>query len=153
MRVRVLVLALIVVASSCARSKKMSPPNAVQQQNKISGFAKLPPLTRLEASAIAQSVNTVDKWKNPFLVIRPEGIEFDTGGGTDGDHIVSISNLREALTDLPPEAWPLGRIVAVQEIGIRSGQQKDNEAIARNREAVREILESLKIAANWWPSA
>ena len=85
-------------------------------------------------------------------MVRPEGVEFAGGGAATGLQVMSVPAMREALIQLPVTAWPLGRIVAVQETGIRSGHQ-DNQAIESKRNELRQMLESLEIAVNWWPSA
>jgi hypothetical protein len=154
MIVRVLVLALLVVPWSCARAKNTNTVNVgPEAQSKTSGLSQLPPLSREGASLIAQAANTIEKWKNPFIMVRPDGVELVSRDASTGAQIMSIPQMREALLQLPATAWPLGRIVAVQEIGIRSSSNQDDEAIERKREELNQMLESLEIAANWWPSA
>jgi len=58
--------------------------------------------------------------------------------------------MREMLLSLPVDAWPYGRIVAVQEISIRS--RNDDRSIDRNRSELESMLKDLDITINWWPS-
>jgi hypothetical protein len=48
-------------------------------------------------------------------------------------------------------AWPYGRVVAVQEIGVRAG--KDEKPIKQNKAAVTEGLKGLGVEIVWWPAA
>ena len=57
--------------------------------------------------------------------------------------------MREILVSLPADAWPLGRVVAVQELSIRSG--RDDELIEGTGEALKRMLEELRVEINWWP--
>ena len=84
-------------------------------------------------------------------MIRSEGVEMNTSRGSSGLNAVSVSRMREILLSLPVDAWPYGRIVAVQEISIRS--RNDDRSIDRNRSELERMLEDLDITINWWPSA
>jgi len=96
-------------------------------------------------------VASLEAWKNPFLVVRPEGVELVSSRGSSGANSVSVDRMREILVSLPTEAWPLGRVVAVQELGIRSGN--DDELIAANVKALERMLSGLGVQINWWPTA
>ena len=91
----------------------------------------------------------LDEWKNPFLVVRPDGVEMVTGRGSSGANTVSVDRMREILVSLPAEAWPLGRVVAVTELSIRSG--RDDELIDGTGEALKRMLKELRVEINWWP--
>ena len=99
--------------------------------------------------AVVYKVATLDEWKNPFLVVRPDGVEMVTGRGSSGANTVSVDRMREILVSLPAEAWPLGRVVAVQELSIRSG--RDDELIEGTGEALKRMLKELRVEINWWP--
>jgi hypothetical protein len=86
------------------------------------------------------------QWKNPYLVVRPRGVEIL---GMDG--LVSPNNLETVLGALPKTAWPYGRIVAVQELGIRSGD--DDQLITEVLNDVLSTLKTLEIEVSRWPSA
>ena len=130
-----------------------SPPVAehkhprVPEQQGHRGFGDVPPA---DLSAIHRG-RTPEEWKNPFLVIRREGVELSTSGGSTGVNSVSVDRMRDILVSLPADAWPYGRIVAVEEISLRFGN--DSELIDRNRKALERMLGDLDIPINWWPSA
>ena len=62
-------------------------------------------------------------WRNPYLIIRVDGV-----GLLDvGDNLTQIldpDKLTEALANLPPSAWPYGRVVAVQEPNAPSSAEE-----------------------------
>src|ERR1700682_1982776 len=90
-------------------------------------------------------------WRNPYLIIRADGV-----GLLDPDdhleHILKPGALTQALGDLPPSAWPYGRVVAVTENGMRSGVD-DDVKICANRAIGAGTLESMHVLINWVPSA
>jgi len=57
-----------------------------------------------------------------------------------------------ALGNLPPAAWPYGRVVAVTENGLR-GSADDRVKIRQSRALVAGTLESMRVLINWIPSA
>lgn len=126
-----------------------SPPMAEHnlKQPELKGLARVPPA---DLSA-TQRARTLEEWRNPFLVIRSEGIEMVTSGGSTGSNSVSVDQMKEILSSLPEDAWLFGRIVAVTEISIRSGS--DDHLIEENREALEKMLGELDVLINWWPSA
>jgi hypothetical protein len=85
-------------------------------------------------------------WRNPYLVVYADGVAVPGVAGH-----VSPEKLASALAHLPGDAWPYGRVVAVVEIGIRSG--RDDELIRENLTKVLKVLEEIWIEAERWPSA
>jgi hypothetical protein len=98
--------------------------------------------------SLYRSIRDSNEWKNPFLIIRPDGIEVITSGIPSGRRVVASSELRRTLVDLPVTAWPYGRVVAVQEIKIRAADKKAERVI----EAASAILKALRITIERWPS-
>jgi hypothetical protein len=97
-------------------------------------------------------------WLNPYLVIRPEGIEVISRTSSIERKVIARSDLKKMLLSLPIATWPYGRIIGLQEIGIRSGTpdsknwRKDKELIEKNRLEVKRVSASLGISIKWWPS-
>jgi len=100
-----------------------------------------------------KSIRDAKDWKNPILVIRRDGIEVIAKGLPSGSRTVPPSDLRQALIELPVTAWPFGRVVAVQEIGLREPDLSDGKAIGDNLDATLAILKTLQVSAERWPSA
>jgi len=100
-----------------------------------------------------KDVRDAEDWQNPYLVIRAEGVEVILKGTSAERQVISCDELAIFLESLPDTAWPYGRVVAAQEIGIRRGDGKDARPIAENKARVERILASLDVKVDWWPSA
>jgi hypothetical protein len=99
------------------------------------------------------SIRDAKDWKNPYLVIRRDGIEVIASGLLSGRRTVAPTDLERALIDLPVTAWPYGRVVAVQEIGIRAADRSDDKPIADNLDVTLATLKTLQVTVERWPSA
>jgi len=117
----------------------------------------------LEASAAARILTIpatspekyramVDKkgWRNPYLIIKTAGVALLDPDNHE-ERLLKPEDLTQALGDLPPTAWPYGRVVAVTESGVRA--PGDDVAIRKNRALVAGTLESLHVLINWIPPA
>lgn len=100
-----------------------------------------------------KDVRDAREWQNPYLVIRAEGVEVILKNTPVGRSVISCDGLAAYLESLPVTAWPYGRVVAAQEIGIRRGDGKDHQPIAENVARVERILTSLGVKVDWWASA
>jgi hypothetical protein len=89
-------------------------------------------------------------WKNPMLVIRPEGIEVI--GITPVAQAIPAESVLDELEHLPDSAWPYGLIVMVSDAGIVSSANV-LPRIQANRAKLLKILKAHGIAADLWPSA
>ncbi len=140
--VRTIVLVLIACASGCAE-KPQTDGASPSHQEKQSGFA----LIAKPDPKVFSEANSLEKWKNPFLFVHPDGVELiPPGPRRQGLHEI-VAEIEKRLVAMPADAWPLGRAVAVQENALGSGQaQKDNA------QALKAMLESHDIAINWWPT-
>src|SRR5688572_21859080 len=99
-----------------------------------------------------KSIRDAKDWENPYLVIRRDGIEVIAKGLASGRKTVATADLEQTLVELPLTAWPYGRVVGVQEIGIRAADRSDDKLSADNLEAALAILKTLKATVNRWPS-
>ena len=99
-----------------------------------------------------KDVRDARDWRNPYLVIRPEGVEVISRSAAAERQIISCEKLAGHLESLPVTAWPYGRVVAAQEISIRRGDRRDDQPIAENKAKVERILASLDVKVAWWPS-
>lgn len=100
-----------------------------------------------------RSIRDGKHWENPYLVIRRDGIELIAKGLPFVRQAVVSTDLRRTLVELPVTAWPYGRVVVVQEIGIRAADTSDEQSIADNRNLTLAILKTLHITVERWPSA
>jgi len=102
-------------------------------------------------SAKYHSVRDMKNWRNPYLIVRPDGVAlFDVADSAE--IILKPDELLPALAKLPVSNWPYGRVVAAAE-STRAGSEQDRIAIRRNKGIVGGILESAHIAVDWVPSA
>jgi hypothetical protein len=99
-----------------------------------------------------ESIRDGKDWANPYLVVTAEGVEIQSKGIAKGRKTVATKELRKTLASLPVSAWPYGRVVAVQEIGIRSGND-DDALIEENKKSVEKILKDLDVSVDAWPTA
>jgi DNA-binding NarL/FixJ family response regulator len=89
-------------------------------------------------------------WRNPMLVVRPEGIEIV--GITPAGQVVTADSVPEKLEHLPDSAWPYGLIVMVSDASIVSSP-KVYPRIQTNRSKLLKVLKTHGIAVHLWSSA
>jgi hypothetical protein len=106
------------------------------------------------------SIVDAEEWRNPYLVMGPDGIAVIAKGIPSGERTVAPTDLLRTLVDLPVDAWPYGRVVAASDIGIRSvdrttglPDRREEETIKRNHQAAINILKALRVTVEWRPSA
>jgi hypothetical protein len=90
-------------------------------------------------------------WKNPYLVIRRDGIEVIATGLAPSSRSVALSALQRTLIELPVTAWPYGRVVAIAEISIVAADSSDAKPTADNLNLTISILKKLQVAVLRWP--
>lgn len=96
-------------------------------------------------------VNDAVDWKNPYLVITKEGVIPTTQLESNSERkSIRVDELEGFLRKLPLCAWPFGKVVAAQETSILSGN--DSQDIARTKAQVENLLKSIGVAIDWWPS-
>jgi len=91
------------------------------------------------------------KWRNPYLIIRTDGVGL-LDPADNAEILLKPEELLDQLAQLPASAWPYGRVVAVAENSTRKSEQ-DGVAIRRNKGIIGGILESAQIAIEWVPAA
>jgi len=115
---------------SCVRNKALTPP-----------FPHNVPPMNDQASA---HFGVAGNWKNPYLIIYPNGVKI-----RHLPDLISPENLKDTLGTLPLSEWPYGRVVALQEVGIVSGD--DDQMIDLTMAEVEAILNQLEIHIERWP--
>lgn len=112
------------------------------------------------------AVRSLSDWDNPFLTVRddlltlhvlqPDPISATMGQGTllrptaarRRDVTIRISDLPDALTSLPANDWPYGRVVALEEQhGLAAAERP---VMRRNMEAAIKVLTDLGIVVDEW---
>lgn len=95
------------------------------------------------------AVQDAKDWKNPYLIVRRDGIEIV--GMTAVGQAIPVDSVPGVLKGLPDSAWPYGLVVAVQDIGLVS--EGDPPRIEANRQRLLMLLKKLAIVVDLWPSA
>jgi hypothetical protein len=94
-----------------------------------------------------RGVRDAKDWLNPFVVIcsRPELIVRSLGLRKE----LLWQDMRVTLTELPLEAWPYGRIVALSECSIAA--PGDPGLPPLHRRLSEQYMEDLGLRVTWWP--
>jgi hypothetical protein len=102
-------------------------------------------------SAKYESVRDMKNWRNPYLIVRPDGVAlYDIADSAE--IILKPNELLPALAKLPTSDWPYGRVVAATENNLRISEQ-DGVAIRKNKGIVGGLLQGAHIAVRWVPTA
>ena len=102
-------------------------------------------------SAQFERVRDMRNWRNPYLIVRPDGVAL-LDVADNAEIRLKPAELLPALAALPASNWPYGRVVAAAENSTK-GSDQDGVAIRRNKGIVGGILENAHIAIKWVPSA
>lgn len=135
-------LAFVCVLAACTTQPAPQAPDAqaVLQQ--------IPPAD----STKYQRVRDMKNWRNPYLIIRADGVAL-LDVEDSAEIVLKPEELLPALAKLPASNWPYGRVVAAAEAGVQSGSEQDKVAIRRNKGIVGGLLQGAHIAVDWVPSA
>jgi len=111
-------------------------------------------------------VASASAWQNPFVVVGTDSLKVivmmgDTNpsqmgaggllrpsGARKDIEEIQPAKLAELLSDLPANAWPYGRVVAIEE--SKQPERADRVAMRRNMEAALQTLTSLGVVTNEW---
>jgi hypothetical protein len=93
-------------------------------------------------------IRSVEEWPNPYIVVYPAGYELVLGYGGDAIRKARVAELEEVILSLPLKNWPLGRVIAVTESGLRN----PGEMLTKQREEAERMLLRHKVSVERWPS-
>ncbi len=102
-------------------------------------------------SAQLERIHDMKTWRNPYLIVRPEGVVL-LDVADNAEIQLKPAELLPALAALPASYWPYGRVVAAAENSAKSSAQ-DSVAIRRNKGIVGGILQGAHVAVKWVPSS
>lgn len=140
-----LIAASVAVLVSCSAPK--TPDPAAREASATARILAIPPAT----PGKYRGKMDMKGWRNPYLIIRADGVAL-LDPYNHLERILKPEELTLTLGDLPPSAWPYGRVVAVTENGMK-GSADDEMKIRKTRALVAGTLESLHVLINWIPSA
>jgi hypothetical protein len=150
-------------AAAAARQKAMQQARAAAQVQDADRqeLASIP----LPSKTVYMAIHTRQSWSNPFLIVSKSTVNLSIlyppmGPPNPGDAVLRpmaarrrvldlrLVDLPEALTALPPETWPYGRVIAVEE--DPSAPRSDGPAVRRNVEATMQMLSDLGVVVYEW---
>lgn len=110
----------------------------------------LSPEIRLPSKDKYKDVRDAKDWMNPYLQACNHSVIVYLRALKPQPETVSIENVRRGLLDVAVEAWPYGRVVALQScsIGVPGGQQAQRDEMMQ----LESILTSLGLTIDRWPS-
>lgn len=154
-----------VAAAAAARAQALQQERAAAQAQDANRqeLANVP----LPSKTVYMAIHTRQSWSNPFLIVGKSTVNLSilyppAEPASPGDSVLRplaarrrvldlrLSDLPEALTALPPDTWPYGRVIAVEE--DPAAPRKDGPAVRRNVEATMQALSDLGIVVYEWPS-
>ncbi len=101
-------------------------------------------------SAKYDSIRDMKNWRNPYLIVRPDGVAlFDVADSAE--IVLKPDDLLPELAKLPASNWPYGRVVAATENSTR-GSEQDAVAIRKNKGIVGGLLQGAHIDVRWVPA-
>ncbi len=158
------VLALPLLAG--CRSTPNSPTSGLNAQERVDDarrdLSRIPPPSK----NLYMSVNSLSEWQNPSLtvqqkmislhVLMPDANPSDLGKGTmlrpeaARRQVLNIdpANLAEALNAIPQEAWPYGRVVAIEE--AHDAPASAQPELRRTIEKAVDVLQTIGVVADEW---
>jgi hypothetical protein len=118
---------------------------------------------------VYMAIHTRQSWTNPFLIVSKSTVSLSmmypddgpgAGGGPGSSFLhpaaarrrvldLRIADLPEALAAIPENAWPYGRVIAVEEDPNEARQ--DRVQVRRNVEATMQVLNDLDVVVYEWP--
>jgi len=121
------------------------PPATSSRPSGVSAEARLQQIPAADPQKYSQ-IRNFKNWRNPYLIIRQNSVALLDPDNNE-EREVSPAKLAETLAQLPPAAWPYGRVVAV----VESGVLNDEASFRKNRGIVLGTLETLRIAVAYGP--
>jgi hypothetical protein len=98
-----------------------------------------------------EGIQDAKDWRNPYLIVRADGIT-TASGASGGGSPIPVDSVPAALENLPDSAWPYGLVVAVQDAGVVASKA-DQSRIEANRILLVRVLNQLGVTVDSWPSA
>jgi hypothetical protein len=144
MRVSFSIIALVLILSACSETAVSSRLTQAKSPTRVIDSLPAPDDQEI------RKIRSADEWHNPYVIVCRDGYELILHDQARSQVLLSLDELEKALVKMPLERWPLGKVVAVQEIGLRS--PGDDTKIGLNLKAVIRMLGSHKVRVDRWPS-
>ena len=111
--------------------------------------AETPQATGLESipapdPAKYPSISDMSGWKNPYLVVRDDGIGFVDLSNRE-IHVLKQEEIPAELVSLPSSAWPYGRVVLVAQVHPKDPTEPTKAKLRENRALLLGTLKELDV--------
>ncbi len=119
-----------------------------------SDAAQPDPATRLQAIPAADAtkyplMQEGKHWSNPYLVIRWDNVGLLSDVAANEEQLLKPEEVLKTLAQLPMQAWPYGRAVAILVDEKNARSEQDKAGLRRNRGIVEGDLEMANVAIRW----
>ena len=133
----VVILAMILAGCTKQPEQQAPDPQAILQAIPAPDSAKY------------QGVRDMKNWRNPYLIVRADGVAlFDVADSAE--IVLKPNELLPELAKLPASNWPYGRVVAATE--NTRGSEQDAVAIRKNKGILGGLLQGAHIEVKWVPA-
>ena len=138
---RTLMVIAIAALVACTKSPQTPPAEAPSTQSpQPTGLESIPPPDSMKYPRLANMA----EWKNPYLVVRDDGIGFVDLSNREV-HILKIEEIPAELVALPSGAWPYGRVVMIAQAIPRVPSDQTKADLRKNRALLIGTLKSLDV--------
>ncbi len=131
-------VAVILLAALIACSKPSQTPTAETPQP--TGLESIP----APDPSKYPSISAMTDWKNPYLVVREDGIGFVDLSNRE-IHILKPEEIPAELVSLSSSAWPYGRVVLVTEAVPKNPSDQTKAELRKNRALLLGTLKELDV--------
>ena len=130
---------LIVLAAlvACSKAPDAAPATAALKRT---GLESIP----APVSSKYPSARDLSDWKNPYLIVREDGIGFVDLPNHEV-HILKPQEIPAELASLPSSAWPYGRVVLVAEAAPKIPTDQAKAEVRKNRALLVGTLKELDV--------
>jgi len=164
-------LCLMALFSGChgGSNPLPSPAATAAQQQQVDTVQQYLDLIPPPSKTRYMAVRTLSNWENPYITVQADMLTLHVlladantspmgiGGMTRPiaarrrDLTVRVDDLAAALSAVPQNAWPYGRVVAVEE--AHDTPAKARPQVRRTMEIVMQKLSTLGVVVYEWPEA
>jgi hypothetical protein len=130
-------LTLLAVLISC--SKPAAPPPETQA-HQPTGLESIPPADRSKYPSVGHMAD----WKNPYLVVREDGIGIVDLSNHE-IHMLTPEQIPAELVSLGSSAWPYGRVVMVAQSIPKDPSEQTKADVRKNRALLLGTLHELDV--------
>ena len=90
------------------------------------------------------SISDMTAWKNPYLVVREDGIGFVDLSNRE-IHVLKQEEIPAELVALPSSAWPYGRVVLISQAAPKNPSEPTKANLRKNRALLLGTLKELDV--------